>query len=89
MYAQNGPNTRATEMFFNLKDQPLLDEQGFVPFARVTEGLDVLDKLYSGYGEMRPTGRFIDVGRVEEGANAYLVPRFPKLDFIKKTEILP
>ncbi|MEP6961240.1 MAG: peptidylprolyl isomerase [Acidobacteriota bacterium] len=89
VFAQNGPNTRATEMFFNLKDQPLLDGQGFAPFARVTEGLDVLDKLYSGYGEMRPAGRFIDVGRVEEGANAYLVPRFPKLDFIKKTEILP
>lgn len=88
VYAQDGPHTRAVEMFFNLKDNPMLDEQKFAPFARVVEGLDVMDKLYSGYGEMKPVGP-IDVGRVEEGANAYLAPRFPKLDYIRKTEILP
>ena len=88
-FAQDGPNTRATEMFINLKDNSKdLDPQGFAPFAKVVEGMDVVDKLYSGYGEMRPIGRDIDVGRVEEGANAYLVPRFPKLDYIVKTEIL-
>jgi peptidyl-prolyl cis-trans isomerase A (cyclophilin A) len=88
-YAQDGANTRATEMFFNLKDNPLLDEQKFVPFARVVEGMDVLDRLYSGYGEMKPDGDYIDHGHVEEAANAYLVPRFPKLDYIKKAELLP
>ncbi len=88
-YAQDGSNTRATEMFFNLRDSPLLDEQKFAAFARVTEGLDVMDRLYSGYGEMQPEGDYIDAGKVEEAANAYLVPRFPKLDFIKKAEILP
>jgi peptidyl-prolyl cis-trans isomerase A (cyclophilin A) len=88
-FAQDGPNTRATEIFINLKDNPELNEQKFVPFARIVEGLDVADRLYSGYGEMRPIGRHIDVGRVEEGANDYLVPRFPELDFVKKTEILP
>jgi peptidyl-prolyl cis-trans isomerase A (cyclophilin A) len=88
-YAKDGPNTRSTEMFFNLRDQPLLDEQNFIPFARVTEGLDVMDKLYSGYGEMRPEGRYIESSRVETGANDYLVPRFPKLDYIKRTDILP
>ena len=76
-------------MFINLKDNSKdLDPQGFAPFAKVVEGMDVVDKLYSGYGEMRPIGRDIDVGRVEEGANAYMVPRFPKLDHIVKTEIL-
>jgi peptidyl-prolyl cis-trans isomerase A (cyclophilin A) len=88
VYAQDGPNTRAVEMFFNLRDNPLLDEQKFTPFARITEGLDVMDRLYSGYGEMKPEGP-IDVGRVEEGGNSYLVPRFPKLDYIKKAELLP
>jgi peptidyl-prolyl cis-trans isomerase A (cyclophilin A) len=87
-FAQSGPNTRATEIFINLKDNPMLDEDGFVPFAKVVEGMDVVDRLYSGYGEMRPTGRYIEPGRVEEGANSYLVPRFPNLDYIKKTEIL-
>lgn len=84
-FAQSGPNTRATEIFINLADNSkLLDEQGFAPFAKVVEGLDAVDKLYSGYGEMRPEGKDIDPGRVENSTNAYLVPRFPKMDFIKR-----
>ena len=82
-FAQSGSSTRATEIFVNLADNPLLDEQRFVPFARVVEGMDVVDRFYSGYGELRPAGKNIDPGRVEEGANAYLVPRFPKMDFVK------
>jgi peptidyl-prolyl cis-trans isomerase A (cyclophilin A) len=87
-FAQSGKNTRATEIFINLNNNAILDEQGFVPFAKVVEGLDVLNKLYAGYGELRPTGKFIDPGAVEEGGNAYLVPRFPKLDYIKQATIL-
>ena len=88
-YAQSGPNTRAVEMFINLNDNAILDEQHFVPFAQIVEGLEVVNKFYSGYGELRPQGKFIDPGAVEEGANAYLVPRFPKLDYIKRATILP
>lgn len=87
-FAQSGPNTRATEIFINLKDNAMLDEERFLPFAKVVEGMDVVDRLYSGYGELRPTGRYIEPGRVEEGGNSYLVPRFPALDYITKTEIL-
>ena len=76
-FAQSGPHMRATEIFINLADNPMLDAQGFVPFAKVVEGMDVVDKLYSGYGEMRPQGE-IDPGRVEEGTNAYLVPRLTR-----------
>ena len=87
-FAKSGPNTRATEIFINLNDNAVLDEQGFVPFGRIVEGMEVADKLYSGYGELRPEGKEIDAGRVEEEANEYLVPRFPKLDYIKRTTIL-
>jgi len=87
-FAQSGPNTRATEIFINLADKAILDEQRFVPFAKIVEGLDAVDRFYSGYGELRPQGKFIDPGAVEEGANAYLVPRFPKLDYIKRASIL-
>ncbi|HUI78919.1 MAG TPA: peptidylprolyl isomerase [Bryobacteraceae bacterium] len=83
-FAKSGPNTRATEIFINLVDNPKLDSDNFVPFAKVVEGMDVVDRLYSGYGEMRPEGKEIDPGRVEEEANEYLVPRFPKLDYIKR-----
>jgi peptidyl-prolyl cis-trans isomerase A (cyclophilin A) len=88
-FAQSGKNTRATEIFINLVDNPMLDEQGFVPFARVVEGMDAVDRFYSGYGEMRPIGKEIDPGRVEEEANEYLVQRFPKLDYIKTARFVP
>ncbi len=88
-FAMSGGGTRATEIFINLADDPALDQQGFVPFARVIQGMDVVDKFYAGYGEMRPEGKYIDPSRVEGEANEYLVQRFPKLDYILKTEILP
>jgi len=88
-FAKSGPNTRATEIFINLADNAILDQEGFVPFAKVVEGMDIVDKLYSGYGDLRPQGTEIDAGRVEEGANDYLVPRFPKLDYIKRARFLP
>jgi peptidyl-prolyl cis-trans isomerase A (cyclophilin A) len=89
-FAQSGPNTRATEIFINLADNSkLLDEQGFVPFAKVVEGMDAVDRIYSGYGEMRPEGKEIDPARVENSTNAYLEPRFPKMDYIKRAVLLP
>lgn len=82
-FAKSGPGTRATEIFINLADNQILDEERFVPFARIVEGVEVPGKLYSGYGEMRPEGKYIDPGRVEVETNEYLTPRFPKLDYIK------
>ena len=87
-FAQSGPNTRATEIFINLADNAILDDQNFVPFAKVVQGMELVDQFYAGYGELRPQGKFIDPGGVEEGANAYIVPRFPKLDYIKRATIL-
>jgi peptidyl-prolyl cis-trans isomerase A (cyclophilin A) len=87
-FAQSDPNTRATEIFINLSDNAGLDAQGFVPFGKIVEGMGVVDKLYSGYGEMMPEGKFIDPNRVENGTNAYLEPRFPKLDYIKRAVFL-
>jgi peptidyl-prolyl cis-trans isomerase A (cyclophilin A) len=82
-FAQSDPGTRATEIFINLKDNPDLDEQRFVPFAKVISGMEAIDQFYSGYGELRPKGKGPDSGALEEEANEYLVPRFPKLDYIK------
>jgi peptidyl-prolyl cis-trans isomerase A (cyclophilin A) len=88
-YAMSGPTTRATEIFINLADDKALDDQGFVPFAKVVQGMDVVDKFYAGYGEMRPEGKYIDPSRVEGEANEYLTQRFPNLDFILHTEFVP
>ena len=87
-FAKNGPNTRATEVFINLADNKVLDEESFVPIGKVVEGMEVVDKLYSGYGELGPEGKGPDAGRAEEEANEYMVPRFPKLDYIKRARFV-
>jgi cyclophilin family peptidyl-prolyl cis-trans isomerase len=50
-YAMTGPNTRSTQLYINLTDNSRLDAQGFAPIGQVVEGMEVVDKLYSGYGE--------------------------------------
>ena len=87
-FAQSGPNTRATEVFINLKDNPDLDDQGFTPFGKIVEGVDIIDTLYSGYGELGPKGKGPDAGRAENEANEYIVPRFPQLDYTKRARSL-
>ena len=87
-FAKSGPNTRATEVFINLADNAALDDQGFVPFGRIVQGIEVIDKIYSGYGEMRPEGKDIDPARVEEETNEYLAQRFSKMDYIKRARLL-
>jgi peptidyl-prolyl cis-trans isomerase A (cyclophilin A) len=88
-FAQSGPGTRATEVFINLADNKSLDDERFVPFGHIVEGIEVIDKLYAGYGELRPIGKEIDPGRVEGEANEYLVQHFPKLDYIKQARFVP
>ncbi len=87
-FAKSGPNTRSTEIFINLADNAALDAEYFVPFAKIVEGVEVIDKIYSGYGEMRPEGKDIDPGRVEGETNEYLVQRFPKMDYIKRARFV-
>jgi len=43
--------------------------------------MEVVDKIYSAYGE-RP-----DQGRIQTEGNTYLAKDFPKLDYIKKATI--
>jgi peptidyl-prolyl cis-trans isomerase A (cyclophilin A) len=90
-YAKTGqPNSRTTQMFINFKDNAFLDSQGFTPFGMVDEaGMKVIDALYNGYGEGAPRGQGPDQGRIQSEGNAYLAKDFPKMDFIKKAEILP
>ena len=46
-FATAGPNTRTTQLFINLGNNAGLDRQGFAPFGRVTEGMEVVGQLYS------------------------------------------
>ncbi len=88
-FAMRGPNTRTTQLFINYQDRnKMLDGQGFSPFGKVVEGMDVVDAFNSEYGEGAPSGRGPDQGRVQKEGNAYLNKEFPKLDFIKKATIV-
>jgi len=83
-FAQAGPGSRRTQVFVNLKDNRALDRDGFVPFGRVIEGIELFDKLYAGYGEWSPPGRGPEAARIQTQGNAYLDAQFPRLDRIVK-----
>jgi peptidyl-prolyl cis-trans isomerase A (cyclophilin A) len=87
-FATAGPNTRTTQVFINLGNNGQLDSMGFAPFGLVTEGMDVVKQLYSGYGEGAPSGRGPDQGAVSSEGKAYLDKNFPKLDSIKTTTLI-
>ena len=87
-YAMRGPNTRTTQLFINYSDKnKMLDSQGFSPFGQVVEGMDVVDKLHSGYGDGPPRGRGPDQGKIQSQGNAYLAKEFKELDYVKKAVI--
>jgi peptidyl-prolyl cis-trans isomerase A (cyclophilin A) len=88
-FATAGPNTRTTQIFINFGDNASLDHQGFTPFGVVTDGMDVVDKLYSSYGEGAPEGHGPNQTLVGARGRAYLEKYFPKLDTIRTATIVP
>ena len=83
------PNGRTTQVFINLTDNSVThDREPFVVFGHVVEGMDVADKLYTGYAESAGSGiRSGKQGPLFEHGNAYLRKEFPRLDYIIKATI--
>jgi peptidyl-prolyl cis-trans isomerase A (cyclophilin A) len=86
-FATAGPNTRTTQLFINLRDNTRLDSMGFAPIGRVVEGMDVVDRLYSGYGEGAPQGQGPRQDRLQSEGETYLARDFPLLDRIERVTI--
>ena len=86
-FAHLGANSRTTQLFFNMKNNKDLDKQGFAPIGKVIEGMDVVERFYSSYGEMAPRGQGPDPSIIEVQGNGYLDAKFPRLDYIKKATI--
>ncbi len=87
-YAMTGPDTRTTQIYINLVDNTHLDEQGFAPLGEVVEGMDVVDRLYAGYGESAGGGmRLGQQGRMFEEGNDHLDRSYPLLTELVDAEI--
>ena len=89
-FAMTGqPNSRTTQVFINYRDNSNLDAMGFAPFGEVVEGMDVVDQLYSGYGEGAPNGSGPSQAQIQAEGNEYLERDFPQLDYIERATIVP
>jgi peptidyl-prolyl cis-trans isomerase A (cyclophilin A) len=88
-FAMAGPNTRTTQVFINYGNNEALDKSGFSPFGMVTDGMESVTKLYSGYGEGAPDGHGPSQELVGTRGRSYLEKNFPKLDSIKTATLVP
>jgi peptidyl-prolyl cis-trans isomerase A (cyclophilin A) len=89
-FAMTGPNLRNTQIYINLVDNKQLDAQGFSPVGRVVEGMDIVDQIYSGYGEDAGGGlRLGKQQRMLEEGNKHLDADFPKLDKLISARVIP
>ena len=84
----SSPNSRSSQLFINLVDNRNLDASGFAPIGRVTEGMEIVDQLYAGYGEGAPRGNGPDQTTLVGQGNAYLAQSFPLLDYIERATIV-
>ena len=80
-FAMAGPGTRTTQLFINYGDNLRLDA-AFAPFGEVTQGMDVVDKIYSGYREQP------NQGLIQMQGKEYLDTNFPMLDRITSATII-
>lgn len=88
-FAMTGqPNSRTAQVFVNFGDNSNLDGMGFAPFGQVVDGMDVVDALYSGYGEGAPSGDGPYQPQIQSEGNQYLEAEFPELDYIVRATIV-
>lgn len=91
-FAMSGKNTRSTQLFINFVDNKYLDREGFAPIGHVVLGMDIIDKLYAGYGEGGKgdgsDGKGPSQGKIQQMGNSYLDQYFPKLSFILSASLV-
>lgn len=88
-FSRGAPNTRKASIFINLRNNLSYDTlnssgvKGFVPFAKIISGMDVIRSFYAGYGN--DTMKAADT--IYFKGNAWMMKRFPGLDVIKEAKI--
>lgn len=88
-FAFAAPNGRTTQIFINTRDNSEThDREPFVPIGKVIEGMNVVDRLYSEYGEASGGGiRGGKQGPSFENGNYWLDRNYPRLDRIEHATV--
>ena len=87
-FAMTGPNARTTQIYICKTDMSGQDKDGFAPLGTVVEGMDVVDQLYSVYGETAGGGmRGGKQDRIFAEGNAHLDRDYPKLDKLIRARV--
>jgi peptidyl-prolyl cis-trans isomerase A (cyclophilin A) len=87
-FARGGKNSRDFVVFINLSDNSRLDNlmysdvKGFPALGYVIRGMDIVDQLYSGYGDDTMDDPNLALDR------AKFMEKYPNLDQIRKASIL-
>jgi peptidyl-prolyl cis-trans isomerase A (cyclophilin A) len=79
-FAANGPNSRTTQLFFNLRDNSGLEQSGLTVVGRIVRGMEILPRLYDVHGQG------LGVDRIRQEGNGYL-DGFPNLDYILRARV--
>ena len=53
----------------------------------MSSGMDKIDALYSGYGDMAPWGKGPAQGQLRNKGKTYIREQFPKLDYIRTCKV--
>lgn len=84
-FAKVGENSRTTLVFINLADNSSsLDAQGFPPFGKIVEGLEVVTALNGEYGDSLTQLQ----NNMWHQGNKYLATKAPRLDYIKTATVV-
>lgn len=87
-FAMTGPDTRTTQIYICKTDMSSQDKDGFAPLGTVVQGMDVVDRLYAGYGESAGGGmRGGKQDHIFAKGNSHLDHDFPKLDKLIRARV--
>lgn len=86
-FAMRGADTRTTQLFINFADNTTLDGQGFAPIGEVVEGMEVVDALHAGYGEMAPQGGGPAPRYIMQRGTPWLRKEYANLDYVLKARV--
>jgi peptidyl-prolyl cis-trans isomerase A (cyclophilin A) len=84
VFSAPSAHMRSTSVIITLRDNVENDVKGFSPFGKVIFGMDVVDSLYSGYGELAPAGKGPNMAELTSVGISYLTSNFPNLDYIRE-----